>query len=80
MLQADDLEVETTPSTKEKPRKDDADNPPPQTYTYTDDFSHPVFKRLSQINGAINKLNKDELRERLRKLRLNSWYVFFDIH
>lgn len=55
-------------STKPKARRDDADNPPIRM----DDFSHPVFKRLSQINGAINKLTKDELKEKLRALGLNS--------
>ena len=62
-------EASTIKPAKGKPRKDDTDNPPAGSAT---DFSHPVFKRLSQINGAINKLNKDELREQLQSLGLNS--------
>lgn len=60
---------ETSPP-KTKPRLDDVDSP----YLRTNDFSHPVFKRLSQINGAINKLKKDELKEKLDLLGLNSKY------
>lgn len=51
-----------------KSRKDDA----PSIAT---DFSHPVYKRLSQINGAINKLNREELMRKLTDLHLSSRWV-----
>lgn len=50
-------------ATKVRARKDDA----PSIAT---DFSHPVYKRLSQINGAINRLSRDELVSKLEELHL----------
>ena len=44
-------------------REDDTDNGP---------FDHPVYKKLSRLNGDINKMTKDELKARLESLHLDS--------
>ena len=36
------------------------------------DFSDPVFKKLSQRNGLVNKMTKDQLINTLRQLGLES--------
>jgi hypothetical protein len=36
------------------------------------DFSHPTYKKLSKINGKINKMNTDELIESLKELKLET--------
>lgn len=53
-------------------RRDDADD---SHSTDCTDFSHPVYKKISQINGEINKLGKDELREQLQSLDMDTRFV-----
>ena len=38
-------------------------------------FDHPVYSKISRINGEINRLNKSELQRKLSKLKLDSRYV-----
>jgi len=63
------MEELTSADAKIRPRKDDEDSL--STTGQTNEFGHPVFKRLSQINGAINKLKKEELKEKLEAVGLN---------
>jgi hypothetical protein len=39
------------------------------------DRSHPIFKKLSKINGNINHMNVEELRINLNKLNLEMRFV-----
>jgi len=43
-----------------------------QTKSSNTDYSHPVYKKLSHLNGDVNKLSISELQTKLNKLRLNS--------
>ncbi|ELT98575.1 hypothetical protein CAPTEDRAFT_130678 [Capitella teleta] len=35
-------------------------------------YDHPVYKKISRLNGDINRMSRDELKERLESLHLNS--------
>lgn len=59
---------------KPRARKDDDDSQAAGEH----DFSHPVYKKLSQMNGEVNKLDKEELRERLQSLDLDTRFVSSD--
>jgi len=37
-------------------------------------FADPVYTKLSRINGDINKMNKDQIREKLASLHLDIRY------
>ncbi len=39
------------------------------------DFSNPIYKQLSKINGKINKMNLDDLTKSLNELKLDTKYV-----
>lgn len=38
-------------------------------------YSDPLYKKLSKINGEINKLSKPELQTRLKECGLDSRYI-----
>ena len=38
-------------------------------------FSHPVYKKLSCLNGELNALSLSKLKEKLTSLNLSSMYV-----
>ncbi len=40
----------------------------------TSPFAHPVYQKLSLINGSINKMTKLEIQEKLKSLRLDTRY------
>ena len=44
------------------------------------DFSHPTYKKLSKINGKINKMNTDELINSLKELKLDTRQIFFSLN
>ena len=52
-----------------KPRVRREDN---DTNQFGGQFTDPAFKKLSQMNGEINRMNKQQLKERLEELRLDS--------
>ena len=35
-------------------------------------FSHPVYKQISMRNGEINRMTKEQLKEKLKSLRLDT--------
>lgn len=41
------------------------------------DFSNPVFSKLSRINGKINSMSMDELRKSLEEVQLETKFEFF---
>ena len=44
------------------------------------DFSDPVFRKLSRLNGEINRMHKDQLRRKLAELKLHTGYCFAFLH
>ena len=36
------------------------------------DFSDPVYRKLSRMNGEINRMHKDQLRQKLAELHLHT--------
>uniref|UniRef100_A0A4W5Q222 Exoribonuclease 1 n=1 Tax=Hucho hucho TaxID=62062 RepID=A0A4W5Q222_9TELE len=49
--------------------------PVPQASPTHGDFSDPVYKEIALANGHINRMNKDELRDKLAELKLDTRYV-----
>ena len=41
------------------------------------DFSDPVYRKLSRMNGEINRMHKEQLRHKLSELHLHTGYAFF---
>lgn len=41
----------------------------------TPKFSHPIYKRLSCLNGELNALSLSNLKEKLNTFNLSSMYV-----
>ena len=39
------------------------------------EFGHPVFKKLATLNGHVNKMTKDELKEQLAQLHLDTRFA-----
>ena len=39
------------------------------------DFSNPVYRKLSRMNGEINRMHKDQLRQKLAELHLHTGYA-----
>jgi len=37
-------------------------------------FADPAYKKLSRINGDVNKMTKDQIKEKLANLRLDTRY------
>jgi len=35
-------------------------------------FSDPVYKKLATLNGEVNRMDKEELKEKLKKLHLDT--------
>jgi hypothetical protein len=44
------------------------------------DFSNPVYKQLSKINGKINKMNLDDLTKSLNELKLDTKYILLPLN
>jgi len=42
-------------------------------------YDDPAYKKLSRINGDINKMNKDQMKEKLASLHLDTRYYFLII-
>jgi len=40
-------------------------------------YDNPAYKKLSRINGDINKMNKDQMKEKLANLHLDTRYSFW---
>lgn len=38
-------------------------------------FSHPVYKQVCLTNGIINRMKKDEIKNKLAELKLDTRYV-----
>lgn len=51
-----------------------SEDPAPQESTsqQSGDFSHPVYKEIAVANGHINRMTKDELRNKLAELKLDT--------
>jgi len=41
------------------------------------DYSNPVFSKLSRINGKINTMSMDELKKSLEEVQLETKFVLF---
>ena len=39
---------------------------------YDGPFSNPVYKRIALINGEINRMTKEQIRQRLSELKLDT--------
>lgn len=50
------------------------DEPAPQVSPSqsNSDFSHPVYKEIALANGHINRMSKEELRNKLAELQLDT--------
>ena len=35
-------------------------------------FEHPVYKKIALINGEVNRMTKDQIREKLGELKLDT--------
>ena len=47
---------------------------PTKPQDHSSPYGDPAYKKLSRINGDINKMNKDEMKEKLASLHLDTRY------
>ena len=74
MEQSLDNDKESSPDqhrTQEKSGEEDG--------TASSKRAHPLYKQLSLISGEVNSYTLEELRARLRELKLNDRYISWDV-
>ena len=42
-----------------------------KTLPPTNKRTHPLYKKISSLNGEVNRLTRDEVREKLKQLHLS---------